>query len=61
MALEEEKWAADVDSAESHKKLLEKKVMDGHEEAEEQLKAAQQQWENIHNHDPLSVYFFISD
>lgn len=49
MAHEEEKWAADVDSAESHKKLLEKKVMDGHEVAEEQLKAAQQQWENMHN------------
>lgn len=44
MAHEEEKWAADVDSAESHKKLLEKKVMDGHEEAEEQLKAAQQMY-----------------
>lgn len=43
MAHEEEKWAADVDSAESHKKLLEKKVMDGYEEAEEQLNAAQQQ------------------
>ncbi|KAK3563767.1 hypothetical protein QTP86_034499, partial [Hemibagrus guttatus] len=44
MALEEQKWAADVDSAESHKKLLEKKVMDGYEVAEEQLKAAQQQY-----------------
>ncbi|XP_062863481.1 kinetochore protein NDC80 homolog isoform X2 [Trichomycterus rosablanca] len=44
IAHEEEKWAADVDSAESHKKLLEKKVMDGYEEAEEQLKAAQQQY-----------------
>ncbi|KAF5909582.1 kinetochore protein NDC80, partial [Clarias magur] len=44
MAHEEEKWAADIDSAEGHKKLLEKKVMDGHEEAEEQLKAAQQQY-----------------
>ncbi|XP_066541168.1 kinetochore protein NDC80 homolog [Hoplias malabaricus] len=44
MAQEEEKWAADVDSAERNKKLLEKKVMDGYEEAEEQLKAAQQQY-----------------
>ncbi|KAF4084248.1 hypothetical protein AMELA_G00126520 [Ameiurus melas] len=44
MAHEEEKWAADMVSAESHKKLLEKKVMAGHEEAEEQLKAAQQQY-----------------
>uniref|UniRef100_A0A4W4EXV4 Kinetochore protein NDC80 n=2 Tax=Electrophorus electricus TaxID=8005 RepID=A0A4W4EXV4_ELEEL len=44
IAHEEEKWAADVDAAESHKKLLEKKVMDGYEEAEEQLKATQQQY-----------------
>ena len=43
MAGEEERWAAEVDSAENHKKLLEKKVMDGHDEATEQLKAAQQQ------------------
>ncbi|KAL6477556.1 hypothetical protein MHYP_G00133910 [Metynnis hypsauchen] len=44
MAQEEEKWAADVDSVERNKKLLEKKVMDGYEDAEEQLKAAQQQY-----------------
>ncbi|XP_062409326.1 kinetochore protein NDC80 homolog [Sardina pilchardus] len=44
MAGEEERWAADIDSAESHKKLLEKKVMDGYDEAMEQLKAAQQQY-----------------
>ncbi|XP_031429237.1 kinetochore protein NDC80 homolog [Clupea harengus] len=44
MAGEEERWAAEVDSAENHKKLLEKKVMDGHDEATEQLKAAQQQY-----------------
>ena len=54
MAQEEEKWAADVDSAERNKKLLEKKVMDGYEEAEEQLKAAQQQWEIMHNFVPSS-------
>ncbi|XP_030630892.1 kinetochore protein NDC80 homolog [Chanos chanos] len=44
MAHEEEKWAAEMESAENHKRLLEKKVMDGYEEAEEQLKAAQQQY-----------------
>lgn len=43
MAHEEDKWAADVDSAERNKRLLEKKVMDGYEDAKEQLKAAQQQ------------------
>lgn len=59
MAHEEEKWAADMDSAESHKKLLEKKVMAGHEEAEEQLKAAQQQWANMHNLVPSPNYFCL--
>ncbi|XP_028818040.1 kinetochore protein NDC80 homolog [Denticeps clupeoides] len=44
MADEEERWAAELDSAENHKKLLEKKVMDGYDEAMEQLKAAQQQY-----------------
>ncbi len=44
MAQEEEKWAAEVDSAETHKKRLEKNVKQGYEEAEEELKAAQQQW-----------------
>lgn len=44
MAQEEEKWSAEVDSAETHKKRLEKNVMQGCEEAEEELKAAQQQW-----------------
>ncbi|XP_066529611.1 kinetochore protein NDC80 homolog [Hoplias malabaricus] len=43
-AQEEENWAAEVDSAERNKKLLEKKVMDGYEEAEEQLKSAQLQY-----------------
>ncbi|KAL2096092.1 hypothetical protein ACEWY4_008240 [Coilia grayii] len=44
MASEEERWAAEIDSAESHKKLLEKKVMEGYDEAMEQLKAVQQQY-----------------
>ncbi|KTG02904.1 hypothetical protein cypCar_00025591 [Cyprinus carpio] len=44
MAQEEEKWSAEVDSAETHKKRLEKNVMQGCEEAEEELKAAQQQY-----------------
>lgn len=42
MAQEDEKWAAEVDSAENHKKRLEEKVMQGYEQAEEELKAAQQ-------------------
>ncbi|KAL2099905.1 hypothetical protein ACEWY4_004299 [Coilia grayii] len=44
IACEEERWAAEIDSAESHKKLLEKKVMEGYDEAMEQVKAAQQQY-----------------
>ncbi|XP_043109106.1 kinetochore protein NDC80 homolog [Puntigrus tetrazona] len=44
MAQEEDKWAAEVDSAETHKKRLEKNVTQGCEEAEEELKAAQQQY-----------------
>lgn len=43
MAQEEEKWAAEVDSAENHKKRLEVKVTQGCEQAEEELKAAQKQ------------------
>ncbi len=49
MAQEEEKWAAEVDSAETHKKRLEKNVKQGYEEAEEELKAAQQQWASEHS------------
>ncbi|XP_056325441.1 kinetochore protein NDC80 homolog [Danio aesculapii] len=44
MAQEDDKWAAEVDSAETHKKLFEKNVMQGIEEAEEEVKAAQQQY-----------------
>ncbi|XP_065113830.2 kinetochore protein NDC80 homolog [Paramisgurnus dabryanus] len=44
MAQEEEKWKAELDSAETYKKRLEKKVMQGCEKAEEELKAAQQQY-----------------
>ncbi|XP_063067249.1 kinetochore protein NDC80 homolog [Engraulis encrasicolus] len=44
MACEEERWAAEIGQAESHKKLLEKNVMEGYDEAMEQLKAAQQQY-----------------
>lgn len=54
MAQEEEKWKAEVDSAETHKKRLEKKVMQGCEEAEEELKAAQQQYVSL----PLSPCIF---
>lgn len=47
MAQEEEKWAAELDSAETHKKRLEKNVKQGCEAAEEELKAAQQQWASV--------------
>lgn len=47
MAQEDDKWAAEVDSAETHKKLFEKNVMQGIEEAEEEVKAAQQQWASL--------------
>ncbi|XP_018597475.1 kinetochore protein NDC80 homolog [Scleropages formosus] len=43
-AREEEKWAAEMKSMENHKKLLEKKVTDGYDNALEQLTAAQQQY-----------------
>ncbi|KAG9332677.1 hypothetical protein JZ751_014775 [Albula glossodonta] len=43
-AREEEKWAADLESMESHKKLLEKRVTEGYDNAVEQLKAVQQQY-----------------
>lgn len=44
MAEEAERWAAEMDSAESQKQLLQKRVMEGYDEAQEQLKAAQQQY-----------------
>ncbi|KAG7492367.1 hypothetical protein MATL_G00013450 [Megalops atlanticus] len=43
-AREEEKWASDVESMENHRKLLEKRITDGYDNAVEQLKAAQQQY-----------------
>ncbi|TRY95357.1 hypothetical protein DNTS_016030 [Danionella cerebrum] len=44
MALEEDKWATEVDSAESHCKGFEKDVAQGCEKAEEELIAAQKQY-----------------
>ncbi|KAM4616164.1 kinetochore protein NDC80 homolog [Polymixia lowei] len=44
LAREEQKWAAEVESMENHRKLLEKKVTYGYDEAVQQLKAAQQQY-----------------
>ncbi|MGH0161523.1 UNVERIFIED_CONTAM: hypothetical protein FKN15_041414 [Acipenser sinensis] len=41
---EEHKWSTELDSLESHKKLLEKKVTDGYDEAVEQLKATRQEY-----------------
>lgn len=57
MAQEEEKWAAEVDSAETHKKRLEKNVTQGCEEAEEELKAAQQQLASVF---PLHSFQYMS-
>lgn len=59
MAGEEERWAAEIESAESHRKLLEKKVMDGYDEAMEQLKAAQQQ--SVHKHFFLTLRSALTD
>ncbi|XP_034548550.1 kinetochore protein NDC80 homolog isoform X2 [Notolabrus celidotus] len=44
LAREEQDWAEEVDSVENHRKLLEKKVNIGYEEAVQQLKTAQQQY-----------------
>lgn len=61
MAQEEEKWAAEVDSAETHKKRLEKNVTQGCEEAEEELKAAQQQWASVFHFILFNIcHLFIS-
>ncbi|RVE68135.1 hypothetical protein OJAV_G00088750 [Oryzias javanicus] len=44
LAREEQDWAAEMESVENHRKLLEKKVNFGYGEAVQQLKAAQQQY-----------------
>ncbi|XP_014897726.1 kinetochore protein NDC80 homolog isoform X2 [Poecilia latipinna] len=44
LAREEQDWAAEVESAENHLKLLQKKVNDGYDEAVQELKGAQQQY-----------------
>lgn len=44
LAREEQKWAAEMESVENHRTLLEKNVNLGYDEAMEQLKAAQQQY-----------------
>ncbi|XP_038856697.1 kinetochore protein NDC80 homolog [Salvelinus namaycush] len=44
IAHEEQKWSAEMESVETHRKLLEKKVTLGYDESVEQLKAAQQQY-----------------
>ncbi|XP_054874134.1 kinetochore protein NDC80 homolog isoform X2 [Amphiprion ocellaris] len=43
IAREEQEWAAEMESVENHRKLLEKRVNDGYDEAVQQLKAAQQE------------------
>ncbi|KAI3372804.1 hypothetical protein L3Q82_023264, partial [Scortum barcoo] len=44
LAREEQEWAEEMESVENHRKLLEKKVNYGYDEAVQQLKAAQQQY-----------------
>ncbi|XP_068167347.1 kinetochore protein NDC80 homolog [Antennarius striatus] len=44
LAREEEDWAEEMESVENHRKLLEKKVNYGYDEAVQQMKAAQQQY-----------------
>ncbi|XP_042344333.1 kinetochore protein NDC80 homolog [Plectropomus leopardus] len=44
LAQEEKEWAAEKESVENHRKLLEKKINYGYDEAVQQLKAAQQQY-----------------
>ncbi|XP_072243926.1 kinetochore protein NDC80 homolog [Leuresthes tenuis] len=44
LAREEQEWAAEMESVENHRKILEKKVNYGYDEAVQQLKAAQQQY-----------------
>ncbi|KAG7269391.1 hypothetical protein CRUP_008395 [Coryphaenoides rupestris] len=44
LAQEEQKWAAELESLEDHRRLLEKKVNHGYDDAAQQLKAAQQQY-----------------
>ncbi|KAM6930905.1 kinetochore protein NDC80 homolog [Xenentodon cancila] len=44
LAREEQEWAVEMESVENHRKLLEKKVNYGYDEAVQQLKAAQQQY-----------------
>uniref|UniRef100_H2LLG9 Kinetochore protein NDC80 n=1 Tax=Oryzias latipes TaxID=8090 RepID=H2LLG9_ORYLA len=44
LAREEQEWAAEMESVENHRKLLQKKVNFGYDEAVQQLKAAQQQY-----------------
>lgn len=43
LAREEQDWAEEMESVENHRKLLEKKVNYGYDEAVQQLKTAQQQ------------------
>ncbi|KAM9857933.1 kinetochore protein NDC80 homolog [Aulostomus maculatus] len=44
LAREEQEWSAQMESVENHRKVLEKKVNYGYDEAVQQLKAAQQQY-----------------
>ncbi|KAM4577400.1 kinetochore protein NDC80 homolog [Odontesthes bonariensis] len=44
LAREEQEWATEMESVENHRKILEKKVTYGYDEAVQQLKTAQQQY-----------------
>ncbi|XP_069555455.1 kinetochore protein NDC80 homolog [Brachyistius frenatus] len=46
-AREEQEWAAEIESMENHRKLLQKKVKCGYDEAVQHLKAAQQQYQLV--------------
>ncbi|XP_005722444.1 kinetochore protein NDC80 homolog [Pundamilia nyererei] len=52
LAREEQEWAAEMESVENHRKLLEKKVNYGYDESVQQLKAAQQ-------HNIYAAYYFV--
>lgn len=60
LAREEQDWAEEMESVENHRKLLEKKVNYGYDEAVQQLKTAQQQWVTI-IHSIYQLYLCLQD
>uniref|UniRef100_A0A1A8PPY8 Kinetochore protein NDC80 n=1 Tax=Nothobranchius rachovii TaxID=451742 RepID=A0A1A8PPY8_9TELE len=47
LAREEQEWEAEIENVENHRKLLEEKVRFGYDEAVQQLKAVQQQYQLV--------------